>query len=69
MEAENLYVAKCAKCHQFYHPAHYPEGDWTSWMKKMSRKSKLQPDQEELLSRYLGAFRFIEPSEKTGSPR
>jgi hypothetical protein len=68
-EARDLYVAKCAKCHRFYHPAGYSELDWTYWMKKMSRKSRLKPDQEELLSRYLGAFRLVEPPDKPGRPR
>ena len=67
--ARNLYVAKCAKCHRFYHPTDYSELDWISWMKKMSRKSKLQPDQEELLSRYLAAFRLVQPADNAGHPR
>ena len=67
--ARDLYVAKCAKCHRFYHPADYPEAEWTSWMKKMSRKSKLKPDEEELLSRYLVAFRLVAPTDKAGSPQ
>jgi hypothetical protein len=56
-DAAQLYVAKCAKCHKFYHPAEYSQKDWEMWMRKMSRKSKLKPPQEELLTRYLGAFR------------
>ena len=56
-DASHLYVAKCAKCHKFYHPAEYPQKEWDTWMRKMSRKSKLNPAQEELLKRYLGAFR------------
>jgi hypothetical protein len=55
--ANQLYVAKCAKCHKFYNPAGYSPKDWERWMRKMSRKSKLKPDQDELLTRYLGAFR------------
>ena len=58
--ARRLYIAKCAKCHEFYHPAGYSEGDWYLWMKKMSRKSKLDAEQEAVLSRYLGAFRLVE---------
>src|SRR6266545_1851261 len=41
-----LYVAKCAKCHKFYDPAKYSEADWKMWMKKMSKKAKLKPEQE-----------------------
>lgn len=55
--ARNLYVAKCAKCHEFYNPANYTLKEWQSWMVKMSRKSRLDPEQEDLLSRYLAAFR------------
>ena len=55
--ANALYVAKCAKCHKFYHPADYSQADWDKWMRKMSRKAKLRPAEEALLSRYLAAFR------------
>ena len=56
-DASSLYAAKCAKCHKFYQPADYSQKDWDDWMRKMGRKSKLKPAQEELLTRYLGAFR------------
>ena len=56
-EATKLYTAKCARCHKFYDPASYEEVEWNKWMKKMGKKSKLKPDQYELLSRYLAAFR------------
>jgi len=55
--ARKLYVAKCAKCHKFHNPAKYADEEWRTWMRKMSRKSKLKPDQNELLSRYLATFR------------
>ena len=55
--ARKLYVAKCAKCHRFHNPAKYTDEEWRTWMRKMSRKAKLKPDQDELISRYLGAFR------------
>ena len=61
-DASQLYVAKCAKCHKFYHPARYSQKDWDTWMRKMSRKSKLKPPQQELLTRYLGAFRAEPPT-------
>jgi Dihaem cytochrome c. len=50
---QKLYVAKCAKCHKFYDPAKYSEADWQIWMTKMSKKAKLKPEQEEILSRYI----------------
>ena len=55
--AKDLYVAKCARCHKFYDPAQYDQAEWGSWMRKMSRKARLKPEQQELLSRYLGAYR------------
>lgn len=48
-----IYVAKCAKCHKFYDPAKYSETDWEMWMRKMSKKAKLKPEQELELSRYI----------------
>ena len=57
-----LYVAKCARCHKFYDPAKYPTDEWASWMNKMSRKAKLQPDQRELLIRYLATYRVASAS-------
>jgi hypothetical protein len=57
--ARRLYVNKCAKCHKFHNPAKYTDEEWRTWMRKMSRKSKLKPEQEELLSRYLGTFRAV----------
>ena len=51
---QKIYVAKCAKCHKFYDPAKYSEADWQMWMTKMSKKAKLKPEQEQVLSRYIG---------------
>jgi len=48
-----IYVAKCAKCHKFYDPAKYSDEDWAKWMGKMSKKAKLKPEQEQMLSRYI----------------
>ncbi len=47
-----LEVGKCAKCHRRYQPSAYTQSDWDAWMDRMSRKSKLKPDQTELLKRY-----------------
>ena len=55
--ARQLYQAKCARCHKFYDPAAYTEAEWTVWMNKMAKKSKLKPDQKDLLARYLETFR------------
>ena len=53
--ARKLYVAKCAKCHEFYDPHAYNQAEWDKWMQKMKKKSKLKPDQFELSSRYIDA--------------
>ncbi len=55
--AASLYTAKCARCHKFYDPTSYNDADWRSWMTKMTKKARLKPDQQQLLSRYLDAFR------------
>ncbi len=56
-EGKRLYEIKCAKCHKFYNPAEYGRSEWHLWMQKMSRKSHLKPDEQQLLSRYLDLFR------------
>jgi len=53
--ASALYALKCGRCHKFYDPAAYASDDWDMWFHKMSRKAKLEPAQEKLLSEYLGA--------------
>ncbi|MBL9139109.1 MAG: hypothetical protein JNK85_24795 [Verrucomicrobiales bacterium] len=55
--ARKIYVAKCAKCHQFYEPLNYQEVEWKTWMDKMNRKSKLKEKQAQLLNRYLDLYR------------
>jgi hypothetical protein len=55
--ARTLYVGKCTSCHKFYPPAKYSQAEWNSWMRKMSRKAKLKPTEEETLRNYLALFR------------
>ncbi len=55
--AADLYVLKCAKCHKFYDPAVYNDNAWRTWMTKMSKKSRLETDEADLLTRYLDAAR------------
>jgi hypothetical protein len=55
--ARKLYIVKCAKCHRFYEPNDYLAAEWQRWMDSMNRKSKLKPDQGELLIRYLDSYR------------
>ena len=56
-QAARLYAVKCAKCHKFYNPADYSDAEWRIWMTKMSKKARLKPNQEQLLSRYLDNIR------------
>lgn len=53
--ARKIYVGKCAKCHKLHDPANYPDEKWDEWMGKMTKKSKLKPEQAELLARYIAA--------------
>ena len=55
--ARKLYLTKCGKCHEFYHPSDYNQADWQMWLQKMRKKSKLKPEQYDLLSRYLDTLR------------
>jgi hypothetical protein len=57
-DAGRLCAAKCVRCHKFYNPAVYSDSEWQRWMRKMSKKAKLDPNQAQLLSRYLGAFQL-----------
>jgi hypothetical protein len=57
LSARALYIAKCARCHNFHNPANYADDEWNGWVTKMSRKAKLKPDQEMILRDYLGLFR------------
>jgi cytochrome c5 len=53
----SVYVQKCARCHRFYDPAAYPDEEWQSWMKKMTRKARLTSEQASLINQYLNSFR------------
>lgn len=59
--ARKLYVSKCARCHKFYNPLDYGDTEWRAWMRKMTKKARLKPDQAELLARYLDAVRARNP--------
>jgi hypothetical protein len=55
--ARKLYVAKCAKCHKFYDPKNYSNEEWRRWIELMSRKSKLNAEQSNVLRQYLDGYR------------
>ncbi len=52
-EARKVYLTKCSKCHKLYDPSKYSDAKWEAWMGKMSKKAKLTPEQETLLSAYI----------------
>jgi len=56
--AAKICTAKCVRCHELHNPAAYSDPEWLSWSAKMTRKARLQPEQAELLWRYLGEFRL-----------
>ena len=60
--AQKLDVNKCARCHRRYQPSAYTQADWELWMDKMGRKSKLRPEQTDLLKRYPELLRREEGS-------
>jgi|GEM_PF-2419550 len=64
-EAKKIYLSKCAKCHEFYPPADYSKTEWDRWMVKMRKKSKLKPEQFDLVERYTETLRHSDsPSKK-----
>ena len=52
-----LYITKCSRCHKFHNPADYSDDEWNGWMKKMTRKARLNAEQEVALRAYLDLFR------------
>src|ERR1043166_6278147 len=67
-QAGEIYTAKCARCHKFYDPAAYREKEWQMWMRKMSRKSHLDTNQEQLLARYLQCFSLADAGVRQNNP-
>ncbi len=55
--ARKLYIAKCTACHKYYPPADYSATDWETWMRKMSRKARLKPPEDQTLREYLSLYR------------
>ena len=65
--ARKLNLVKCSKCHKIYEPKDYTVADWDVWMEKMARKSKLKPEQTELMNRYFELQRSgAVPSDRRG---
>jgi cytochrome c5 len=62
-----LYTTKCMRCHKSYDPNAYTQPQWDAWMVKMRKKARLGSEQQNLLSRYLDAYRASSPALKTNS--
>jgi broad-specificity NMP kinase len=62
--ARQLYIARCTACHRLYDRAGYSDDEWKLWMAKMSRKARLDTNQEQLLNAYLGELRSAVKPEK-----
>ncbi|MBI3876490.1 MAG: hypothetical protein HY300_11160 [Verrucomicrobia bacterium] len=67
-DARKIYVAKCAKCHEFYAPSDYSSGEWSVWMTKMGKKSRLSAEQLVLMRRYTDELRTNPPPAKLKKP-
>lgn len=52
-----LYLEKCGRCHKFHKIEKYPEPAWNMWLGQMIVKTKLTPEQADLLTRYLQSLR------------
>ena len=52
-----LYAAKCARCHQLYHPEKYTIAQWDTILPKMFPKAKVaDEEQKRLLGNYVRAM-------------
>ncbi len=60
-DTRKIYVARCAKCHEFYEPSDYSSKEWSVWMTKMGKKSKLTAEQLVLMRRYTDELRTNPP--------
>jgi hypothetical protein len=63
-KASRLYNTRCIACHRLYDPIAYSDDEWKLWMARMSRKARLDPNQEKLLDRYLDDCRAVAKSTK-----
>lgn len=64
---KKLYQNRCAKCHRMYDPAKYSDAQWQSWMDKMAKKAKLQPEEKQKLLEYVEQT-LRAPATRSGKP-
>jgi len=53
----SIYSTKCVECHDMKNIQDFTLTDWPSIIEGMSRKAKLSPDQQNLVSHYILARR------------
>ena len=53
MEGERVYNAKCGKCHDLKKPSEYNAKEWTSIMKSMAPKAKLNEEERTNVMAYV----------------
>jgi len=52
-QGRELYVNKCASCHNLHLPSQFTKQQWDPIMNRMQKKAKLTDSQREMISRYL----------------
>jgi len=53
--AHALFSKRCSACHALHHPTEFTANQWPTILKTMTKNAALQPDQAELVTRYLQA--------------
>ena len=56
---QNIYRTKCTQCHGVMSITDRTEAQWQTVINKMAPKAKLNPEQTEILTRYLFAAREL----------
>lgn len=55
----HIYVNNCGKCHALYKPEQFSEKKWEEELPDMVSKSKLSPEEQELLVRFVYTRRTL----------
>ena len=54
-----LYITRCSSCHALNQPTDYPPDEWAMWIRKMTPKAKLTPDEARDMLTYILAARAV----------
>lgn len=52
-QGRELYLNRCASCHNLYLPQAYTAGEWKPILEKMQKPAKIDDSEKELISQYL----------------